>query len=284
MKRLLCLALLFLISLPAFAQDGPPVLGQALPNDPALLMRERERLTLEFAETHRMLSLINPNDTQLVGTLRARQTELARQIDDIVRQLQTPPSTPNIGAGFLGPDARPGMPPGFPPMQQERQIPDWRQTEPAMPPGMPMPGMQGMRTPPESLMPGLSMPLGGMGGIPPGMLVPGTMPGGMPPGFHAPMPPQMPFNPADMMPNNVPQWGNPPPDFEAAHWGPRLPRELTDVRQSIESLQREVTSLRDTIRQLETQIQLLSRNILLNERANERMNEWMLERARENGE
>jgi len=297
MKRLVCLALLLLTSLPAFAQDGPPVLGQALPNDPALLMRMRDqltqelqRITHELQRTQQMLSVVNPNDTQTIGALTAQQAELARQMGDVMRQLHAP-NVPNMGAGVPGasvpgagvpgPDVRPGLTPApaFPPGLGglERQIPDWRQTEPVMPPGIPM-------LPPESMVPGMpgGMPMSS-GGMMSGNMM-GGMPPGMPSGFYNPTPPNIPFNPADIMPNNVPHWGNPPPDLEAAYWGPRLPRELTDMRQSVESLQREIASLRDTVRQLETQIQLLSRNILLNDRANERMNEWMIERMRENGE
>jgi len=286
MKQFLCLTLLLLIALPTFAQDGPPVLGQALPNDPALLIRMQDQLRFELQETQRMLNIINPNDAQLIETLRTRQAELGRQINDIVGQLQTSLATPNVGAGFPGADARPGLMPGLPPMQQ-RQAPDWRQAEPAMPPGMGMPGMQGMPMPPEGMMGGMppGMPMPGMHGMP--MPPENMMPGGMIPGGQNPVLPNMPFNPADVnvMPNHAPQWGiTPPPDWEAAQWGPRLPRELTEMRQSIESLQREISSLRDTVRQLETQIQLLNRNILLNDRANERMNEWMIERMGNNGE
>jgi DNA repair exonuclease SbcCD ATPase subunit len=66
---------------------------------------------------------------------------------------------------------------------------------------------------------------------------------------------------------NVPQWGNQAPSWE---WGPRLPKELTEVKQSVESLQREITELRELIKRLETQIQLLNRTILL---SSERMGE-----------
>jgi len=282
MTRFLHFTLLFLIALPAFAQDGPPVLGQALPNDPALLMRMRDQLSIELQRTQQTLGIVlvqNPNDVQLIETLTTQQADLARQINEVMRQLHSP-SPPNIGgAGLPGADARLGgftvLPPGLAGII-ERQIPDARQTEPVMPLGIAMP--------PENIMP--RMPGGSMmGGMPPGMPMPGITPG-MLGGYH-PQPSMlhnMPMPPAPVMPNNAPQWGNHQQAWEEAHWGPRLPRELTEMRQSVESLQREISSLRDTVRQLETQIQLLNRNILLNDRANERMNEWMIERMNENGE
>ena len=58
----------------------------------------------------------------------------------------------------------------------------------------------------------------------------------------------------------------PPIPNDLPSWGPRPPRELIEMKQSIDMLQREVGELRETIKALETQIQLLSRNILLLDR------------------
>ena len=61
-------------------------------------------------------------------------------------------------------------------------------------------------------------------------------------------------------------------NWESPHWGPRLPKELTEVKLTVETLRKEVAELKDTIKALETQIQLLNRNILLSEKAREREN------------
>jgi len=260
MTRLLCCTLLFLIALPVFAQDEPPTLEQTLPRDPALLMRMRDQLTLDLQRTQQMLGFVNPNDTQLVENLTTQQADLARQINDVMRQLQTL-STPNVGTGLSGLDRRPGMmpqglhgtqpsqtdmPPGLLPNQTFSSL-QMRQ-EPVMPPVMPhVPGLQNAMpiNPPINPMPG------------------GMMMGGMPPGaYHPPMMPT-PMEPMDA------HWGNQPHAWDASSWGPRLPRELTEVKQSVESLQKEIVELRGTIKALETQIQLLTRNILLSERARE---------------
>jgi len=260
-----------LIALPAFAQDEPPAQGQTLPNDPALLMRLREQHNFEYRELQRVLNFINPNDTQLVENLRNRQAELARQMGDVTRQLQ-----------MLGNPVPGEMPPGMDP----------RMPAVGMPPGMPIPtdSIPGL-TPPATrqdfsaspvtpgIIPGIqhSMPvtptpmpvtptpspgmIGGMGGFPPTMPTPQN-------------------TPMDMQ--HIPYWGNPAQAWGDSPWGPRLPQELTGVKQSVDSLQKEIAELRETIRKLETQIQSLNRIVLLS--VPERANERVIERVRENEE
>jgi DNA repair exonuclease SbcCD ATPase subunit len=237
MRRFLSSTLLFLIALPLFAQDEPPVLEQMLARDPATLMRMREQLTFEYRETQRALSAINPNDTQLVETLKTRQADLAKQMNDIVKQLQTLGSS-QPGIGEFPPDmnVRPGLTPGLPTTQ----------------PLLPITTRMDDRRPPS--LSELNAP-----GIPV-----------IPPGVYPPTQPYMPYSPAYNPPDipNMPQWGNPPP--QAWEWGPRLPKELTEVKQSVESLQKEIADLREIVERLETQIQLLNRTVLL---SSERQND-----------
>ena len=258
MARLLCFPLLFVIAFPLLAQEEPPALGQSLPRDSALLLRMREQLNFQYRETQRTLGFIDPNDTQLVETLRTRQADLAKQMGNIARELQTlggpntnemlPPGMDTRPEGLPTPLGMPGMgipvmPPDFPATPPMRPEIDRRQSV------TPMPSVQ---TIPQQF----EMP-------------PMPNPGVMPPYYPNPYPtvPQqfLPHNSADM--SNVPQWGTQAPSWE---WGPRLPKELTEVKQSVESLQREIAELRELIRRLETQIQLLNRTILL---SSERMGE-----------
>jgi hypothetical protein len=100
------------------------------------------------------------------------------------------------------------------------------------------------------------------------------MMGNMGQGMGSHVPPTIPSianNPIDMQ--NIPYWGNPAQAWENSPWGPRLPQELTGVKQSVDSLQKEIADLKEIIRRLETQIQLLNRTVLLSvpERANERI-------------
>jgi cell division protein FtsB len=52
-------------------------------------------------------------------------------------------------------------------------------------------------------------------------------------------------------------------------WGPRLPKELVELKQSVESMRKEIAELKDTVKALEAQIRLLNQNILLSERVKE---------------
>ena len=239
MTRFLGFALLLVIALPLFAQDELPTLGQALPHDPALLIRMKDKLSFELRETQRALGVINPSDVQLVETLKTRQADLARQMNDVTRQLQT--SGTNRGNVPLIPEVRPGM---LPPAVQSQDA-ELRQSEsqPVYPIPPVMPDYPPMQPPNRSDLPGVLMP----------------------PYSYVP-----PYPPADMMPNNVPHWNDQDRAWEAMPWGPRLPKELTEMKQSIESLQKEVAELRTTIKALETQIQLLNRTILLSDRTLER--------------
>ena len=249
MTRILCFALLLAIATPLYAQEKPLV-EQLLPRDPALLSRMREQITNELQKIQQMRGIISPNDTQLIESLDAQQAEWSKQLRDITQQMQAgilpPPNESVIAQGqFVPSTGRSGMP----------AMPTWETNGPL----------------PQD-------PRGGY--VPPGMPVmpdnrfPSQAPG-MPGGMH-----QMPMSQMPIYPSQPPQdpyfgggqnWYN-QERGETNYWGPRLPKELTEVKQSVESLKREIAELKDTIKVLETQIQLLNRNILLSERVEENGN------------
>ena len=265
MKRFLCFTLLCLITLPVFAQEEPTAVTRpSLPRDPALLMRLKEQLTFKSREIQRVLALI-PNDSHTTEVLEAEQADLVKQLNEITRELQSLRMTsPNITEQLPGTETRLDLPPGAQPVQPNVQgKPDPYVQMPIQNPyqSVPVPN-----NPYPSLMPE-TIPMGmGMG-------VYSGVQGGMPVGYLPATPPSaLPFNPANPMTN--PYLLEQAQAFETAHWGPRLPRELTEVKQSVDSLQKEISSLKDTIKTLETQIQVLNRIVLLlSGPANERLPE-----------
>ena len=254
MTRILCFPLLFALTLPVLAQEEPiiplqaapptpaavgeaPLFGQTLPRDPVFLMQMRERVALELQQVQQVLSVISPNDTHLIETLKAQQAELAKQYREITQQMQ---------AGF-GP---PGM---------GERIPGQFQTDPQVGRMPPMPPVM----PPQG---GLILP------ATPQPMPPASPPIAAPPLPTAPNPfyqpsPAMPL--PGSVPYGVPDWNN----QGAASWGARLSEELTETRQFVESLKREVADLKELVKALEGQIRLLNQNILLSERVRENGNE-----------
>jgi hypothetical protein len=234
MTRFLCLSLLFAFVLPLFAQEEPALPGQLPPPDPAALMRLRERITFDLQELQRMIPLVR-HDAQLTDSLTSRQAELTQQLREIMQQQFQPPGMPVQPAA-----PTPGIRTGQPPMPLTPQIPPELQgymqiPQPAVP-FVPENGFQNQRQ--FSMEPTTPTPM---------------------PNFNPPMPTHYPAN----------NWGAIDQD---AQWGPRLPRELTDVRLSVESMKKEISDLKETIKTLETQIQLLNRNILLLDRVKENGN------------
>ena len=261
MTRILCFPLLLAFTLPLFAQEppvpaqtDPPIpatvpepasLGQVLPRDPLLLMQLRERLARELQQTQQTLSVINPNDTLLVETLKTQQARLAKEIRDITQQMQTASlgDSPGIGERLPGQfqtNPQSGRTPPMPPTQGGLIVPEMPQTMPSGQfPGQPMMS----QNPPASY---------------------GSNP------FY-PNPPYSPI-PASpyygSTPYGIPNWS----DQGVVSWGPKLPEELTGVKQSIEALKKEVSDLKEMVKTLETQIQLLNRNFLLIEKVRENGN------------
>jgi len=244
MTRFLCASLLFLVALPLLAQEESTMpLERSLPRgNQATLMNMRQRLTRELQQIQQMISVAGPNDTQFIDTLKAQQTELTKQIKDVTQQLQTFEGSGEGGMGMM----------------------------PLAPPSMP--GLDSMSMP---NMPGGMMP--GMGAMPTGMLPQQTLPTS-PRSYPEmqsviPLSPTQSYIPSGVMGGMMPDtptgidqdrmWGDNSP------WGPRTSssKELTEMKQSVESLRKEIAGLKETVRTLETQIQLLNRNILLSERA-----------------
>ena len=256
MTRFLCFPLLFVLALPVISQDTLlPGSGRALvdteastlPRDPALLMRMREQISRELQNTLRMLSYVNPNDTQLVETLTTQQTELSKQLREISEQMQsgTPPT--QFSSMPSSRDVPQDMFLSAPPTERQgitqmmSQLRERQTLEPMIP------SQNSARMPPSV------------------------------PEMPVPLPQDMNRTPPVIPMYNLPvyggqNWADQDRAWEATPWGPRLPKELTDMKQSIDSLQKEVGELKDTIKALETQIQLLSRNILLNEKVKENGN------------
>jgi len=242
MTRLLCFSFLFVLILPGFAQEEQaqplPMLREQGLRDPRLFSQERERITFELQQIQRLIGVVRPDDVQTMEALTAQQAELAKQLRDLTQQMQSGPmpGMPTIADG------------------QPVQVPN----APGMRPGMNVPGM-GSGLPQDPRMPMQSMPM---------------MPGNIPQnGFQNPVPYSPPVMP-NPMPNQMPMYypGVPPNWADQGQWGARLPQELTEVKQAVESLRKEVADLKDTIKALEMQIQLLTRNILLSERVKENGN------------
>ena len=210
-------------------------------------MRMRQQLTAELQQVQRMLSFVNPNETQLIDTLRAQQAELAKQINDVSQQLQVfgTPSTGEVppDSTFSG-----GMLP----------LPSAREVE--------MPNMPRLTDP--TLMPSS---------------VPQFLPfqsaqSQFPPYYQSsqqPFYPGMPVGQTPIVPDFPPMFPGPQPgndqdqSWTTSSWGPKPPKELTEIKQSVESLRKEIAELKETIKVLETQIQLLNRNVLLSEKTKE---------------
>ena len=250
MTRLLFVPLLFVLVFPIFAQEEPAGLGQPLLRDPRILSQERERITLELQQTQRLIGLINPNDVQTMDVLKTQQTELVKQLRDLTQQMQSGP----LSYGTIS----------------VQEVPPGRVSQPVIRPEIVGSGM--------SPVPGAVSPLpleqmSRMPDVPVGMPLNGyqTIPNAPPaPPLQMPNSPSMPFYPpVPAAPNPMPNWTDRDQTWEAGQWGPRLPKELTEMKQSIEALRKEIADLKETNKALETQVQLLIRNILLSERAKE---------------
>ncbi len=239
--------------------------------NPAMLMRMRDRLTFELQQTQRTLSFIDPNDTQLQKTLSDQQAELLSQLKEVNSQLTTQGLTPPDEAGMQPPVRPGGLPTPQPPvfggspqpaaenngmLIQRAAKPDEMIPQPGMPRN-PLPnGMMGGIVPtqpgPYTPMPPNPLPQGMMGGIiPPGA-----------PGMYGNPPPAVPQTPMQS-----------PSEFDqdqlhaTSPWAPKPSKELTELKQTVDSLRKELGEMRDSVKALEAQIQLLNRNILMSQPA-----------------
>jgi len=236
MQRLLFAPLLFLFVLPLFAQDEQAPLAQPLPRNQTHLLQAKDKLSREIQQIQQLLGVVSPSDAHY-ETLKTQQAELLKQLKDISQQMQTS-DTPSASEVQTTPSIRPTSP-----MAREVEIPAFPpRGTPIMPNSAPqMPPMYSGDTPFQRPYyhdtPYNQNPMGGPMGIP-----------------------------------DAPPWLAQDRSWEASAWGPRVPKELIEVKQSVESMRKEIADLKDTIKALETQIQLLSRNILLSEKVRENAN------------
>jgi hypothetical protein len=260
MTRILCFPLVLLLALPMFAQESElGQLGQPLPRNPGLLMQMRDDITLKLQQNKDMQRHVGPNDVQFAEMLQTQEAELVRQLRDIMQQIQEGSQPPVPVA------------PGNGGMVQDRNMPGRNAIPsgmiPGQPPAPPMPiSREPLQVPPggQSAIPGI--PPGMYPGMQPGMYTPTQSPTGITQ-YVPPQPPYAPF-PVPMQPNwreQEPQWGGDvtPP------WAPKLPQELTEVKQSVESLRKEVADLKETIKSLEGRIEMLYRAILMSDKLKE---------------
>jgi len=259
MSRFLVFPLLLVLVFSVFAQEEPAGVGTPLTpllRDPRLLSQERERITYELQQIQRLLGVISPNDVQTMDVLKTQQTDLAKQLRDLTQQMQAERQSP----GMLNvPEVLPGQVPPFamrPGLSQspggelvvspEQRLPPMPPTMPDMPGNMPRNGYQ--------------TPISAPYQIPPSSPVTPV---------PLPYPPIQSYPPTPAVPGQMPNWADQDRAWESGLWGPRLPKELTELKQSVESLRKEIADLKETNKALEAQIQLLIRNILLSERTKE---------------
>jgi len=196
-----------------------------------ILLQTKTELTQKLQQIQQMLSIVSPSDTQFIETLKTQQAELTKQLRDVMQQLQTPdvPNTDEVPSVPPG-----GMMPGRLTHTPERDLtPPRIHTMPAARPENPV------GVPPNYQKPVYDS-------------APPYPPYAVPPGYSAGMP--------------YPTENEQDRAWEMTPWGPRLPKELTEMKQAIESLKKEIGDLKETIQGLEAQIQLLNRNIVLSEK------------------
>ena len=241
--------------------------------NPSMLLRMRNQLTFELQQTQRTLGFLDPADTQLSTTLKEQQTDLVKQLKDIdtqlkaqgvpVENLQDPtaaapgmpgaalPETPKATDPTLVPGGSP-QPPADPNLLIQQRLTTGMPG--AMPGGMSA-GMHG------------STPQPGMPGMFPGtpmvnpMLPPQTPYNLQQPGGTMPYPPVTPT----MTPPTPPTQFDPDQAWANSPWVPQPSKELTELKQTVETLRREIGEMKESVKALEAQIQLLNRNILLNQ-------------------
>ncbi|MDR2754696.1 MAG: hypothetical protein LBC20_03230 [Planctomycetaceae bacterium] len=239
---------------PELVSEPPrsPVIQPLLPRmNPMVLLRMKQQLTFELQQTQRTLGFIDPNDKQLTASLQEQQTELVNQLKEINSQLKTQgipidnsameseerlvnglvPKTPNIIPETLPSGTLPPTAPN--PVLPRREIP-----------------ATGMITPKENVPPSSASPL--RPALPPTPEM-GRNPAGNPI--------NNPIESANHLPTSFDQdqaWADSP-------WIPKPSKELTELKQTVDSLRKEITDLKENIKALEVQIQLLNRNILLSQ-------------------
>ncbi|MDR0703982.1 MAG: hypothetical protein LBF88_03255 [Planctomycetaceae bacterium] len=248
------------------AQEIPPTLQESSPEpskptaisptlprmNPAVLFRMRQQLTFELQQTQRTLGFIDPNDKQLIASLQAEQAELTNQLKEINAQLKIQGipienQEPSVNNN-LTPKATDMITGTATPLPVEPNLLIQRRENQGTKPTTPNTGME--LTASKETLPSNVLPLPPF--QPPFQPVPGI-------GIIPPI--NNPVGTANPLPTPFDQdqaWSDSP-------WVPKPSKELSELKQTVDSLRKEITDLKENIKSLETQIQLLNRNILLSQ-------------------
>ena len=239
-------------------------------DDQVLLRQMQDDITRQLQETQKMLGLVGQHDRQLSETLQAQQADLIRQLRDVIQHLQPPPGGESRlpreaerSTGLAGKKTEEGTPGRF----NDSRVSDSRVDDSRViihPNTMDRmtgrwPEMSGRTTMPRGLGAEVSNP-------PDANPTDDLMPPYDPTPLANPFPHQQPNPFSERLQQEMERRQNQHRELDSLSWGPRLPREIVEMRQSLEALRREVGELQETIKALETQIQLLNRNILLFDR------------------
>jgi len=220
-----------------------PMMG----GDPRFAAEMRTQLTMQLREISQLLGRVDPRDTQFIETLRQEQALILEQLKSFeapatpgTRAVGTPvskdqvPTLPQPGIQRNGGDPRTPFPPNGQMSQEEiaKLIAEVQQTQANRPLFNPQPQSP---YPPQG-MGGMPAPFGG-----------GTPAFGTPAGAGV-----MPRTESFTVP---PQAGMP--------WGTaQSSQEITELKETISTLQQQVEQMRGEIKALETQMRLLNQNIL----------------------
>lgn len=243
---------------PTTQPPRPSVEGPGLPPaprmNPAMLLKMREQAAFELREIQRTLGFIDPADTQIAETLKERQTELTEQLKDATAQLKAQgfPIDEPAAATELKPAGSETALPAIPKAQDPTLVPG----------GVPQravdPNLLIQRAPLDPRSGGFQQPGGMFPGtqiiapkLPPETL--GTVPGSVPGTYGVPQMPPTAFDQDQA-------WANSP-------WTPQPSKELTELKQTVDSLRKELGEMKETVKALEAQIRLLNQNILLSQPA-----------------
>jgi restriction endonuclease S subunit len=208
----------------------------------------RQQLTFELQQTQRTLGFIDPNDKQLTASLQEQQAELTNQLKEINAQLKiqgipAESQEPSVNNSFtpkvidIVTGSAPPPPIDSNPLIQRRENLGTKPTTPNTGTELTVP--KEIPSPIPPFQPPFQ-PIPGIGITPPINNLAGTA------------------NPLPTPFDQDQAWADSP-------WVPKPSKELSELKQTVDSLRKEINDLKENIKALETQIQLLNRNILLSQ-------------------
>ncbi len=245
MKTFSFVAALCLLSVGfVFAQElpvplQPPEMSGRI--SPTQLLRIRSQLTRDIQESQRILGFIDPADTQLVALHKEQQAELLSQLKEINEQLKA--------QGFpTGNEVAPAEEPTLPPRPRAEDptlVPGGTPRAPADPNLL---VQRRGETPPNfgAVMPGAT----NIDALPPELRA--VLEQSRQPELSSVATPGMPISTPPTAFDQDQAWSESP-------WAVQPSKELTSVKESVESLRKEVVELKETVKDLEAQIRLLNR-------------------------